>query len=140
TVLTGSVNVTSPVATSTYTLTGITPVVAAQTGTSFSSLQPGTYELTETNASGCVSAATTIVIDPLLPVPVAPSATHVDPTCTVLTGSVNVTTPVVTSTYTLTGITPVVAAQTGTSFSSLQPGTYELTETNASGCVSAVTT
>ncbi|WP_299637224.1 hypothetical protein, partial [uncultured Tenacibaculum sp.] len=71
---------------------------------------------------------------------VAPSATHVDPTCTVLTGSVNVTTPVVTSTYTLTGITPVVAAQTGTSFSSLQPGTYELTETNASGCVSAVTT
>ncbi|WP_299636261.1 GEVED domain-containing protein, partial [uncultured Tenacibaculum sp.] len=140
TVLTGSVNVTSPVATSTYTLTGITPVVAAQTGTSFSSLQPGTYELTETNASGCVSASTTIVIDPLLPVPVAPSATHVDPTCTVLTGSVNVTSPVVTSTYTLTGITPVVAAQTGTSFSSLQPGTYELTETNASGCISASTT
>ncbi|TCI91782.1 gliding motility-associated C-terminal domain-containing protein [Tenacibaculum sp. M341] len=140
TVLTGSVSVTSPVATSVYTLTGITPVVVAQTGTIFTSLQPGTYELTETNASGCVSVATTIVIDPLLPVPVAPSATHVDPTCTVLTGSVNVTSPVATSIYTLTGITPAVAAQTGTVFSSLQPGTYELTETNASGCISVATT
>ncbi|WP_299625023.1 GEVED domain-containing protein, partial [uncultured Tenacibaculum sp.] len=70
----------------------------------------------------------------------APTATHVDPTCLVATGSINVTSPVATSTYTLTGITPVVAAQTGTSFTTLAPGTYELTETNADGCISGATT
>ncbi|WP_299676565.1 GEVED domain-containing protein [uncultured Tenacibaculum sp.] len=139
-VATGSINVTTPVATSTYTLTGITPVVAAQTGTSFTTLSPGTYELTETNADGCISVATTIVIDPALTTPTAPAATHVDPTCLVATGSINVSSPVATSTYTLTGITPVVAAQTGTSFTTLTPGTYELTETNADGCISAPTT
>uniref|UniRef100_UPI002613B482 gliding motility-associated C-terminal domain-containing protein n=1 Tax=uncultured Tenacibaculum sp. TaxID=174713 RepID=UPI002613B482 len=135
-----SINVTSPVATSTYTLTGITPVVAAQTGTNFTTLAPGTYELTETNADGCISAATTIVIDPALTTPAVPSVTHTDPTCLVATGSISVTSPVATSTYTLTGITPVVAAQTGISFTTLAPGTYELTETNTDGCISAATT
>ncbi|CAM1335047.1 Ig-like domain-containing protein [Tenacibaculum aestuariivivum] len=135
-VATGSVSVTSPVGTSTYTLTGITPAVAAQTGTSFSSLASGTYELTETNAAGCTSPALSITIDAQPSTPVAPSASDVDPTCSVATGSVSVTSPVGTSTYTLTGITPAVAAQTGTSFSSLASGTYELTETNAAGCTS----
>ncbi|WP_299840451.1 hypothetical protein, partial [uncultured Tenacibaculum sp.] len=111
-VATGSISVTSPVAISTYTLTGITPVVAPQTGTIFTTLAPGTYELTETNADGCISGATTIVIDPALTTPAAPVATHVDPTCIVATGSISVTSPVATSIYTLTGITPVVAAQT----------------------------
>jgi hypothetical protein len=40
---TGSVSVTSPVSGSTYTLTGITLAVAAQTGTSFATLAAGTY-------------------------------------------------------------------------------------------------
>ncbi|GAB1857085.1 hypothetical protein MHTCC0001_19210 [Flavobacteriaceae bacterium MHTCC 0001] len=71
--------------------------------------------------------------------PLAPLTTNVDPTCTVATGSITVTNPVGTSTYTLTGIAPVVASQTGISFTGLASGTYELTETNAAGCISPAT-
>jgi hypothetical protein len=66
--------------------------------------------------------------------PIAPAFTQVNPTCLVGTGSVSVTSPVSGSTYTLTGITLAVAAQTGTSFATLAAGTYELTQTNATGC------
>jgi hypothetical protein len=58
--------------------------------------------------------------------PIAPAFTQVNPTCLVGTGSVSVTSPVSGSTYTLTGITLAVAAQTGTSFATLA-GTYEHT-------------
>jgi hypothetical protein len=47
---------------STYTLTGITLAVAAQTGTSFATLA-GTYELTQTNATGCISSPTSVTIN-----------------------------------------------------------------------------
>jgi hypothetical protein len=71
--------------------------------------------------------------------PIAPAFTQVNPTCLVGTGSVSVTSPVSGSTYTLTGITLAVAAQTGTSFATLAAGTYELTQTNATGCISSPT-
>jgi hypothetical protein len=48
---------------STYTLTGITLAVAAQTGTSFATLAAGTYELTQTNATGCISSPTSVTIN-----------------------------------------------------------------------------
>uniref|UniRef100_UPI001C9CCA69 immunoglobulin domain-containing protein n=1 Tax=Algibacter pacificus TaxID=2599389 RepID=UPI001C9CCA69 len=59
----GSVSVTNPIGTSIYSLVGVAPVLASQTGTSFSDLAPGTYELTETNVFGCTSPAVTIVIE-----------------------------------------------------------------------------
>jgi uncharacterized membrane protein len=46
---------------STYTLTGITLAVAAQTGTSFATLAAGTYELTQTNATGCISSLLVLI-------------------------------------------------------------------------------
>nr|WP_321411296.1 gliding motility-associated C-terminal domain-containing protein [uncultured Allomuricauda sp.] len=137
TVATGSVSVTAPQGTSTYTLTGTSPVVAPQTGTSFTGLAPGTYELTETTSAGCSSSASVITIAPQPLTPPAPGFAQVDPTCTVATGSVSVTAPQGTSTYTLTGTSPVVAPQTGTSFTGLAPGTYELTETTSAGCSSS---
>jgi hypothetical protein len=48
---------------STYTLTGITLAVATQTGTSFATLAAGTYELTQTNATGCISSPTSVTIN-----------------------------------------------------------------------------
>ena len=107
--------------------------------TTITGLSAGVYNDISITVAGCTSAEDVDVTltDPATPA--APAFTQVDPTCLVATGSVSVTSPVEGSTYTLTGITPVVGAQTGTSFASLAAGTYELTETNAVECISSAT-
>ena len=66
---TGSIVVTvpAPAANITYTITGISPVVAGitQASASFTGLAPGTYSVTTTNTTtGCTSAGTSVVVNP----------------------------------------------------------------------------
>jgi len=70
--------------------------------------------------------------------PATPAATVVQPTCTVATGTVNVTNPVAGFTYTLTGTSPVRPPVTSTTgvFNNVAPGTYSLTASQGT-CTSA---
>ncbi|NVN94050.1 MAG: hypothetical protein HXX18_02075 [Bacteroidetes bacterium] len=146
-VSTGTVNVTSPAPAAgiTYTITGTTPIVVAVTNSTgiFAGLAPGVYDVTTTNTDGCTSLALSITINPSLSTPVAPTASVTQPSCAVATGIVNVTTPLPGAgiSYSITGTTPVIAAVSNSTgvFSLLTTGIYNLTTTNATGCVSAAT-
>jgi len=146
-VATGTVNVTSPTPATgiTYTVTGTSPVIAAFTNATgiFAVLAPGIYDVTTTNAVGCNSLASIITINAQPVTPTAPTASLIQPTCAVITGTISVTTPVpgTSITYTVTGTSPVVAAVTNSTgiFAGLTPGIYDITTTNADGCTSIAT-
>jgi hypothetical protein len=99
---------------------------------------PGTYPVTAKNASGCVSPATSVTINAAPTAPAAPTASvTLQPTCSVGTGTITVTAPTGAGmTYSIDGTT--YANTTGV-FTSVVPGTYNVTAQNATGCVSAGT-
>ncbi len=145
-VATGTVTVSVPIpaAGTTYTLTGTAPVVAAQTNTTglFTGLASGDYSVI-TTVGGCTSTATLITINGQPANPTAPTSSVTTlPTCAVPTGTITVTVPApaLGTTYTITGTSPVVAAQTNTSgaFNGLTVGTYDVI-TTVGGCTSAAT-
>jgi uncharacterized protein (UPF0218 family) len=130
TVTTGTITVTAPTGTGyTYSDGG-----AYQTSPVFSGLASGSYKITVMNASGCVSTScTTVVINGAPTPPAMPSVTITQPTCTVETGTITVTSPTGTGyTYSDGG-----AYQSSTVFSGLAPGSYHITVKNSGGCVSA---
>ncbi len=128
----GNWTVTRNPGNTTYTGTGSTVTI--------NTLATGTYSFTVTNASGCVSSATPVIINGQPATPTAPTGVATQPTCTVSTGSIalsglpsgnwtltqkrnstNTTITGNTTTYTVTGLTPA---------------TYSYSVTNASGCTS----
>jgi large repetitive protein len=133
---TGSVTVTSPVgANFEYSSNGIT----YQAGTTFSGLAPGTtYNITARNTTtGCISAPRSVTINavPTEPAPVASVTTQ--PTCTVPTGTVTVSSPVGANyEYSAGGV-----YQTSVLISGLVPGPHNITvRNNTTGCISAALT
>ncbi|AWH84660.1 hypothetical protein HYN59_05785 [Flavobacterium album] len=130
TTLTGTITVTAPAGAGiTYALDG----GPFQDGNSFAGLAPGTYSITVKNAAGCTSVHTNIVINPAPNAPAQAAVTTVQPTCSVLTGSITVTAPIETGmTYSLNG----GPFQTETTFDTLAAGTYTITVKNANGCTS----
>jgi hypothetical protein len=108
--------------------------------TTISGLATGTYNFTVTNASGCISPASTDVI--ILAVPVSPTApivgSIIQPSCTLTTGSVILTgMPELSWT-----INPGSITDTGSTItiSGLATGTYNYTVTSANGCISPPST
>jgi len=141
---TGTVILSGLPATGTWTLTrspGAVATTGTGTSTTINGLSAGTYTYTVTNASGCISAiSANVIINAQPSTPSAPVVGNVvQPTGTVLTGTVDLSGLPATGTWTLTR-TPdaVVTTGTGTSTSinGLLPGTYSYTVTNATGCVS----
>jgi gliding motility-associated-like protein len=142
-VQTGSVALSGLPSSGTWTLTA-TPGATTQTGSgtsaTYSGLNPGTtYTFTVTNAAGCVSPPSgNVVVDALPSGPAAPTASvTVQPTCTLPTGTILVTSPTGASyTYSVNGTTYQVSA----TFGSLAPGSYNVTVQDVStSCVSAST-
>jgi len=134
TTATGSITVTSPTGAGlTYSIDGIN----YQASVTFNNLTAGaTYTITVKNTAGC-TASSTKAINPVPAAPAAPIVTNVQPTCTVATGSITVTSPTGSGvTYSIDGTT----YQTATTFGNLAPGTYSITAKNAAGCISAITT
>ncbi|MFT3910112.1 MAG: T9SS type A sorting domain-containing protein [Ferruginibacter sp.] len=86
-----------------------------------------------TNAVGCDSAATlNLTVNPL---PSIPTATVVQPTCTIATGTINVTAPLGEDyTYSIGGV-----YQSNPSFTTVNPGTYTLSVQSTAGCFAALT-
>ncbi len=112
-----------------------------QAGTSFSGLAPNTYSIiVKDMITGCVSAASSFVINPIPANPLVPTFTIVQPSCSVNTGSFTVVSSVgATIEYSIDG---GANYQAGTSFSSLAAGiSYNVIARNtATGCVSTAGT
>jgi gliding motility-associated-like protein len=124
---TGTISITSPLGAYTYSIDGVT----FQAGLVFSGLAPNTYTITVKNASNCTSTNT----ETILPVPAGPAnptATLQHPTCLTPTGSLTVTAPIGTYTYSIDGTT----FQANTLFSGLASGNYTVTAKDAIGCTS----
>jgi uncharacterized repeat protein (TIGR01451 family) len=103
----------------------------------FRQLPPGTYNVSVRSQGGCVSGVVTAVVEQNPQIHVAPALTVTQPVCPSPTGSITVTSPVGSGyTYSIDGNT--YANQTGI-FTSLLPGSYQVTVKNASGCVGAST-
>lgn len=123
----------------------ITPIggATATTFTPGTGLTAGTWILVCTSISTCgvtvVSNELTVSVGALSPTVSPPT----QPTCSIPTGTVTVTSPVPAAgiTYTIVGTSPVVAAVTNSIgvFSGLTVGNYDVTVTNASGCTSSAT-
>jgi len=128
TLSTGSITITAPLALE-YSIDGGTTY---QSGTTFAGLAPGTYIITTKNAAGCTSVTANITITAAPAGPAIATTTVTQPTCTLSTGSITITTPLALE-YSINGGTTY---QTGTTFAGLAPGTYTITTKNAAGCTS----
>jgi gliding motility-associated-like protein len=136
-VTTGTIEVTAPLgANYEYSVDGIT----YQSNTTFSGLNPGNYDVTVQDLNTtCISAVTTLTIDPVPSNPATPSANvTVQPDCINTTGEIQVTTPLGANySYSIDGVT----YQVGPDFAGLTPGSYDVTVLDANtSCVSSATT
>jgi gliding motility-associated-like protein len=136
-VTTGTIVITAPLgATLEYSIDG---GVTYQSGTTFAGLLPGTYNVSvHDTASGCISTATTLTVNPIPANPAAPTASAtVQPTCIIPTGTIEVTAPIGASyEYSIDGVT----YQAGVTFAGLTPGNYNVTVRDVTtGCISSVT-
>ena len=131
-VATGSFTITSFDATSTYTFT---PSATVDESGVVTLAAGATYTFTETNAAGCISAASSnVVIDAEPATPSAPVAGAItQPSCAVATGSFTITSFDATSTYTFT---PSATVDESGVVTLAAGATYTFTETNAAGCES----
>ncbi|WP_373057450.1 HYR domain-containing protein [Zunongwangia sp. H14] len=106
-----------------------------QSSATFSGLPAGTYSVIAKNEQGCVSEATSVIIEAQPETPAAPVVAEiVQPTCAVATGSFTVNS--------LEGFTYSIDGnnfQSDATFSGLPAGTYSVTAKNEAGCVSEAT-
>ncbi len=104
--------------------------------TTFDNVTSGNYRVTAENNAGCISSAATAVVNPFTGGPPTPKIVITQPTCTVATGSINVTSPI-DSGYTYR-IADSASFQPVPLFTGVQPGTYYVTvKGGANGCLSA---
>ncbi|MDV6169793.1 lamin tail domain-containing protein, partial [Flavobacterium sp. DG1-102-2] len=126
----GTITINTPLAADlTYSING----TAFQAGTTFNNLAPGSYTVTVRNGAGCTSVTSTITIDAVPANPATANVTVVQPTCAVVTGTININSPLGAEIeYSIDG----TIFQTATSFTNLAPGTYTITVRNNLGCSS----
>jgi methyl coenzyme M reductase subunit C len=128
-VATGTVNVTSPVAGITYTLKQSAVVIHTAVGGVFSGVSAGTYVLNAANTT-CNANGNNVVVNVQPATPATPAATVVQPTCSVGTATVNVTSPVSGVTYTLKQSGNTIHTAVSGVFSTVAAGTYVLNASN----------
>ncbi|MFT3911082.1 MAG: T9SS type A sorting domain-containing protein [Ferruginibacter sp.] len=129
----GSVTLTSSAATNNQWNLNGSPIGGA-TNSTLVVTASGDYTVTVTNAFGCTatSAITTVTVNPLA---ANPTASVVQPTCALGTGTINVTAPLgAGNTYSIGG-----PFQSSPSFPGVNPGTYTVYVQNSAGCFSPAT-
>jgi hypothetical protein len=128
---TGTITVSNAAAGLEYSLNQI----SYQASATFTNVTPGTYSVTVRNAEGC-TASTFVTINLAPATPTDPVVATVQPTCSFVTGTITVTSPVgVGLTYSITGEN----YQASNIFTNLAPGTYSVTAKNTEGCISVAT-
>ena len=135
-VTTGTITVTAPVPGTGigYSIDGTD---YSNTTGIFSGLTPGNYNVTVNNGS-CISLGTAVTVNAAPAAPVAPVVSVTNPTCTVPTGTITVTSPVPAAgiSYSIDGIN---YTNTTGIFTGLTPGNYNVTVQGAPGCISTAT-
>ena len=107
--------------------------------TMFSNVTSGSYRVTAENVAGCVSSAATAVVNSFTGGPPTPKIVVTQPTCTVATGAITITSPI-DSGYTYR-IQDTASFQPVPLFTGIQPGTYYVTvKGGANGCLSTPAT
>jgi hypothetical protein len=131
-VATGIITVTS-------NLTGLTFSIDGSDFTNttgvFTSLPAGSYTVKAKNADGCISlASSTLMINDQPATPVTPTVSvTAQPTCSVATGTITVTSNLTGLTFSIDGINFINS--TGV-FTGLSTGNYTVTAKNEAGCIS----
>jgi gliding motility-associated-like protein len=133
---TGTITITSPTTALEFAVDG--GAYASYPSGGFSGLAAGAHTIKVKNAAGCEATLNISVGDPQS-IPLIPTVSATDATCTVATGSIQVTAP-----SPATGISYSINGTDYTNtngvFNGLAPGTYNVTVKNASGCISETTT
>jgi hypothetical protein len=134
TVATGCVTVTSSTAGLTFSIDG--GAFAAYPAGGWCGLAAGsTHKVRAQNASGCISPEAEITLAAQPPTPMAPTLGKTDPTCTVATGCVTVTSSTAGLTFSIDG--GAFAAYPAGGWCGLAAGsTHKVRAQNASGCIS----
>ncbi|REC79208.1 hypothetical protein DRF60_07935 [Chryseobacterium elymi] len=126
----GSITVTSPLSGVTYSFDNGNTFQISNT---ISGLSSGNYQVKVKNQQGTVSQATNVTINSAPAVPMIPVITITQPTCTVSTGGITVTSPALGMEYSFDG---GVTYQTSNTKNGLQAGTYQIMIKNSDGCTS----
>ena len=106
--------------------------------TSINTLAAGTYNFTVTNELGCASLPTAnVVINGVFGAPTAPIITVTQPTCTVASGSIEITSPTNGLTFSLDGGAYQNYPIGG--FTGISTGNHNVITKNISGCLSPFT-
>ncbi|MCA0232701.1 MAG: T9SS type A sorting domain-containing protein [Bacteroidetes bacterium] len=132
TISTGTIVVTAPVSGDIqYSIGGL-----YQSSGTFSGLNSGPYTVTAKNTTtGCISSGLSLTVNAVPNAPATPTASvTVQPTCTISTGTIEVTAPSGTGIeYSIGGL-----YQTSGTFSGLTSGSYTVTAKNTTtGCISS---
>lgn len=113
-------------------------IVGNTSTTTINNLGAGSYNFTVTNASGCTSLqSATVVINAVVGAPAAPAIIINQPTCTVATGGIVITSSTTGLTFSLDG--GVYAAYPTNGYTGLTTGSHSLIAQNISGCLSPFT-
>ncbi len=131
-VATGTITVTSSLSGLSFSTNGTT---YTNTTGIFTGLASGSYNVTARNSSGCTSSATVTIINPQPSTPAPPSLSITQPTCTVSTGTITVTSTLTGLSFSSNGTT--YTNTTGV-FTGVASGSYNITARNSSGCTSDV--
>ncbi|WP_366184487.1 T9SS type A sorting domain-containing protein [Flavobacterium ovatum] len=135
TVATGCVTVTSSTAGLTFSIDDGAYVTYPANG--WCGLASGSHSVKAKNADGCISGPTQIVIPVQPPTPSAPTLGKVDPTCTVATGCVTVTSSTAGLTFSIDDGAYVTYPANG--WCGLASGSHSVKAKNAAGCISGPT-
>lgn len=128
TISTGSITVTAQTG-ATYSIDGSTYV----SNNVFNGLNPGSYNVSVKNSSGCISNSTSVTINTGGTGLPAPNTTVIQPTCSTPTGTITIT-PGAGLTYSIDGNNYV----SNNVFTGLTPNSsYSVTVKNGSGCISS---
>ena len=130
TVATGTITVTSPTAGLTFSLDG--GAYAAYPAAGYT-VAAGPHTLTAQNASTCISPVANITVNAQPPTPGIPTFSVVQPTCTVATGTITVTSPTAGLTFSLDG--GAYAAYPAAGYT-VAAGPHTLSAQNGTGCIS----
>ncbi|MEI6748394.1 MAG: DUF4082 domain-containing protein, partial [Bacteroidota bacterium] len=130
---TGSITISSPTGSGiVYSIDGTN----YQSNVFFNTLSAGTYPVTAKNSVGCISAITSITINPQPETPGVPATIVTQPSCLFPTGTIEVTSSVTGLFFSIDGTN---YTNTTGLFTGLLPGTFSLTAKNSSNCVSSPT-
>ncbi len=103
--------------------------------TTINNLAANNYTFTLTNAVGCTSiASTNVIINPVLDAPTTPIISITQPTCTVATGTIVITSPTTDLTFSLDG--GLYAPYPTGGYTGITSGNHTLIAQNISGCLS----